>query len=363
MMNQFLQSNTAKVSIQKSTYEDLDIESLLMPLGGFKNHLNKGEHVLLKTNLLNATEPKKCVVTNPVVVGAVAKSVLKAGGIPYIGDSPSGQFTKRRLNKVYEKSGLLKLSKDLGIELNYDTSSKKIVFPNGKKLQKIPVCNFVLKADKIIALPKIKTHSFMMMSLATKIMFGAVPGLTKVKYHSMFFKRKDFAEMLIDVLLVAKPHLIIMDGIRGMQGDGPMGGTPVDLGVMLASENAVAIDLSVCKMLNIEPIGIPTLREAKIRNLWPLQIEYPLFSAKDVEHKGFLLPSTANYLLTGEKTPDRFPHPNEKCVGCGECEEMCPRKAIKIIDKKAEVNYSKCIKCYCCHEVCTYNAIDLETMK
>ncbi len=76
MMNQFLQSNTAKVSIQKSTYEDLDIESLLMPLGGFKNYLNKGEHVLLKTNLLNATEPKKCVVTNPVVVGAVAKSVL-----------------------------------------------------------------------------------------------------------------------------------------------------------------------------------------------------------------------------------------------------------------------------------------------
>ncbi len=250
----------------------------------------------------------------------------------------------------------------MDIELNYDTSSKKIDFPNGKRLQKIPICNFVLNADKIISLPKIKTHSFMMMTLATKIMFGAVPGLIKAKYHSMFFRRKEFAEMLIDVLLVTKPNLIIMDGIVGMQGEGPSSGDPVKLGVMLASENSVALDLAVCKMLDIEPIGIPTLKEAKIRNLWPLQIDYPLLSPKDVKYTGFMLPSSAGYLLTGKKTPDRFPYPNVKCVGCGQCVEVCSRKAIKIIDKKAKIDYSKCIKCYCCHEICTYNAIDLETM-
>ena len=362
MMNRFLQSNTATVNIQKSTYDDLDIESLLVPLVGFKNYISKDERVLLKTNLLNATEPEKCVVTNPAVIGAVAKSVLKVGGIPYIGDSPSGQFTKRRLKKVYKKSGLIKLSKQLDIELNYDTSSKKIDFPNGKRLQKIPICNFVLNADKIISLPKIKTHSYMMMTLATKIMFGAVPGLIKAKYHSMFFRRKEFAEMLIDVLLVTKPNLIIMDGVVGMQGEGPSNGDPVKLGVMLASENSVALDLAVCKILDIEPIGIPTLKEAKIRNLWPLQIDYPLLSPKDVKYTGFKLPSSAGYLLTGKKTPDRFPYPNVKCVGCGQCEEVCSRKAIKIIDKKAKINYTKCIKCYCCHEICTYKAIDLETM-
>jgi len=76
---------------------------------------------------LNATEPEKAVVTHPVLISAVAKSVLNIGGIPYIGDSPSGPFTKRRLKKVYEKSGLIKLSKELGIELNYDTSYKKLI--------------------------------------------------------------------------------------------------------------------------------------------------------------------------------------------------------------------------------------------
>ena len=65
---------------------------------------------------------------------------------------------------------------------------------------------------------------------------------------------------------------------------------------------------------------------------------------------------------SGKKTPDRFPHPNVKCIGCGQCAEICPRKAIKIVDKKVKIDYSKCIKCYCCQEICSYNAIDLKTM-
>ena len=153
-----------------------------------------------------------------------------------IGDSPSGQFTKRRLEKTYQKSGLITVANELGIELNYDTNVTKVDIPNAKKLKKTPICNFILDAEKIIAVPKIKTHSYMIMTLATKIMYGAVPGLTKAKYHSLFFRRAAFADMLLDVLSVRKPDLIVMDGITGMQGDGPSGGTPVELGVLLASD-------------------------------------------------------------------------------------------------------------------------------
>jgi len=357
------QPNNYKVSIQKSTYSNIDIDALINPLGGLKKHIKKDERVLLKTNLLNASEPKKLVVTEPAVIKAVGEAVQKAGGIPYIGDSPSGQFTKRRLDKVYTKAGLKKLSSETGIELNYDTRSKTVPIPNGKKLEKTSVCNFVLDADKIISLPKLKTHSLMIMTLATKIMFGAVPGLTKVRYHSKFIRRKAFAEMLLDVNSVTKPDLIIMDGVIAMQGDGPAGGTPVDLGVLLASENDIAIDLAVCKMLDIEPLGVPTLKQAKIRGLWPSKIDYPLLSPEDVKYKGFILPSTSGYLITGEKTPSRSPVPTEKCTACGDCVEICPKNAIKIVKERAEVDYSKCIKCYCCHEVCTYDAISLEPIK
>lgn len=351
------------VCIQKYTYSNLDVETLISPLGGFKKYIDKGDHVLLKTNLLNASEPKKAIVTNPIVVGKVAKAVLKAGGIPYIGDSPSGQFTKRRLEKVYSKSGLKKLSESLGLELNYNTQTKKIDIPNGKRLNKTTICRFFLEADKTIALPKIKTHSLMIMTLATKIMYGVIPGLTKVRYHSKFIRRNSFAEMLIDVLSVTNPDLIIMDGIIGMQGDGPAGGIPVALGVMLASENSIAMDLSVCKLLNIEPIGIPTLREAKIRNMWPKKMTYPLLTPNDVKYNQFILPSTAGHFLTGNKIPTRYPIVTTKCTACGQCEEICPKKVISIKENIAVVDYSNCIKCYCCHEICPYSAIKLEAIK
>jgi uncharacterized protein (DUF362 family)/Pyruvate/2-oxoacid:ferredoxin oxidoreductase delta subunit len=351
--------NTPIVSIQKNSYTNIDIEALLNPLSGIKKYVHRGDRVLLKTNLLTPSEPEKAVVTHPAVVGAVAQAVLTAGGIPYIGDSPSGQFTKRRLEKAYAKSGLKDLASALGIELNYDTRVTKITIPNGKRLKRTAICNFILNADKIIAFPKIKTHSYMIMTLATKIMYGAVPGLTKAKYHSLFIKKSAFADMLLDVLSIRSPDLLIMDGIIGMQGDGPAGGKPVNLGVLLASEHAIAMDLAVCSILDIEPIGIPTLRQAKIRGLWPTEVSYPLLSPQDARYHGFLLPSTADYLLTGEKTPRRSPQPTDKCTACGQCVDICPKQAIQILNQKAQVDYSKCIRCYCCAETCPYEAIDL----
>jgi uncharacterized protein (DUF362 family)/Pyruvate/2-oxoacid:ferredoxin oxidoreductase delta subunit len=355
--------NNPKVCIQKNTYKNINLESLLKPLDSIKNYVKNGENVLLKTNLLTPSYPEKAVVTHPDIIRSVAISIIKAGGVPFIGDSPSGPFTKRRLEKSYNKSGLKYVSKDLGIELNYDTRTKKIEIPNGKKLKKASICNFFLQADKTIALPKIKTHSYMIMTLATKIMYGVIPGLTKAKYHSMFIRRKSFAEMLIDILSITKPDLIITDGIVGMQGDGPAGGDPVEIGVILASENAVAMDLAICKILNIEPIGIPTLKEAKIRDMWPQNISYPILLPNDVKFDKFILPSTASYLITGKKVPDRYPIPVDNCTACALCVDICPKDIIEIIDNIAKINYSKCIKCYCCHEICPYDAIKLDVIK
>jgi uncharacterized protein (DUF362 family) len=359
-MSSEYQTKPSLVSIQKSTYNTIDIQTLLKSIGGLPQYIHKGEHVLLKTNLLIPSSPEKAVVTHPAVIQAIAKEVLKIGAIPSIGDSPSGQFTKRRLEKAYEKSGVTTVAKNLGIELNYDTGVTKIDIPQGKKLKKTPLCDYVLRADKIIALPKIKTHSYMIMTLATKIMYGIVPGLTKAKYHSMYFRRTAFADMLLDILSVKKPDLIIMDGITGMEGDGPSGGTPVHLGVLLASQDAVAMDIAVCGMLGIEPVHIPTLRQAKLRHLWPTDIQYPSLTPQDVRYTGFHLPSGASSKMSGSKNHRQQPVPTEKCTVCGQCVEICPKRAIEIRNQRAVVDYSKCIACYCCHEICPYEAIQLE---
>ena len=351
----------SKVVIKKSTYENLDIGALIKPLGGIEKFIKKGERVLLKINLLNASEPEKSVVTNPIFIKRVAEEILKINAIPIIGDSPSGPFTKRRLEKVYAKSGMNKLSDELGIDLNFNTKTQKIAIPNGKRLKKTAICNYAIEADKIISLPKLKTHSLMILTLAIKNMYGVIPGLTKARYHSMFIRRKAFAEMLIDILTIIKPDLTIMDGIISMEGDGPAGGLPVKLDLVISSDDPYAIDFSVCQILNIEPVGIPTIKESKIRKLLPKEIIYPLLKPNDIKYENFKLPSTSGYILTGKKIPEKYPIPNSNCIACGECVELCPKKIIKIDENIAKIDYSKCIRCYCCHEICSYNAIKLES--
>lgn len=354
------QEHRAIVSIQKATYDTMDLETLLRPLGGITAYVHKGDRVLLKVNLLSATTPEKAVVTDPRLVRKTAEAVLNAGATPIIGDSPAGYFSKRRLQNVYEKTGMLTLSRDLGIELNYDTSSTTVPVPHGTRLKTTPLCNFIRDADTIIALPKIKTHSYMIMTLATKIMFGAIPGLTKAKYHALYPRKTAFANMLLDVVSVAPPDLVIMDGIIGMQGEGPGAGTPVHLDTLLASNDPIAMDIAVCQMLRLEPIGIPTLKQAKLRRLWPKDITYPLLTPDDVVHFGFILPNTADYLLTGKNTPSKKPTITVKCISCGQCQEICPKHAITNTPNKATIDDSKCIRCYACQEICPEKAIILQ---
>lgn len=353
----------ATVSIVKATYSDPDIETLLAPLGGMEQFVKKKENVLLKVNLLSSKGPEKAVTTHPEFVRAVAKTVRKAGGKPYIGDSPAGTFSKRSLKKAYRSSGLASLADEEEIALNFNTGVKKLDIPHGKRLQRSPICHFVLKADKVIALPKLKTHSFQYLTLACKIMYGVVPGLTKAKYHARFPRKVSFADMMLDILTIVRPQLYIMDGILAMQGQGPGSGDPVKMDLVLASTDHVAMDLAVCQILGIEPVGIPALKMAKVRGLWPARIDYPLHGPEDVGYQGFRLPNTADHLLTGKKPPRKSPVITDKCTACGECESICPKDAVKVKGQMAEVNYSKCIRCFCCHEVCPEEAIVLRSLK
>ena len=129
--------------------------------------------------------------------------------------------------------------------------------------------------------------------------------------------------------------------------------------LVLASTDYAAMDISVCKILGVEPVGIPVLKRAKIRGLWPERIDYPIHCPEDVAYKGFRLPNTADHLLTGKKPPRKSPVITDKCIACGECESICPKGAVKVQDQMAAVTYSKCIRCFCCHEVCPEDAIML----
>ena len=114
-----------------------------------------------------------------------------------------------------------------------------------------------------------KTHMFMIFTGAIKNLFGVIPGLNKAAYHARLNDRRRFAEMLLDVACFVGPRLNIVDGILGMEGDGPgTGGRPRHLGVLLAGADMVAVDVACCRIAGIETSAVPVLAAARDRGLW-----------------------------------------------------------------------------------------------
>lgn len=105
--------------------------------------------------------------------------------------------------------------------LNYDTTLVEIPYPQGKILKNIKTIQPIIEADKIINVPKIKTHVMTIYTGAVKNLFGIVPGNYKAQYHLKFGDIRDFSDMLIDLCQFAKPVLTVMDAVIGMEGYGP----------------------------------------------------------------------------------------------------------------------------------------------
>jgi len=369
-----------KVSIVRCTNYNLEqvekaLKKNLNLLGGISYFVKPGQRVCLKVNLLLPAMPKQAVTTHPTLIEAMVNLIREAGGRPFIAYSPGGgvPYTEEGLRRVYQKTGLLNLADRIGVELNWDTTSTKVSFPEGKMIKQLDIIKPVLDADVVIGMPKLKSHMFTTFTGATKILFGVVPGLTKSDYHAKLPDVESFAEMLLDIIAFVKPALFVMDGVIGIEGDGPsLHGTPRQIGLLLASSDAVALDVVASQVIGIDPERIPMLKMAKARGWWDgfLQhIEIVGCPIEEVVIQDFKLPQGSlkaqsfkrMFLYFFKHVLALYPVPQYgKCVACGNCVRGCPQKAISIVNKLAVVDYNKCIRCYCCHEFCPEGAIELK---
>jgi len=327
--------------------------------------INCGERVLLKPNLLMAADPSKHITTHPLIIKSVGKKLKKYGAKLVIGDSPAGIFTKNRLKKIYELTGMDAIAKELGVELNYDTSYRKVEI-NGRVLRTLEIANFVLSANRIITLPKMKTHTLTTFTGAIKILYGCVPGLRKAYYHGRFPRAGEFSKVLLDVYDAIKTDFVVMDAIYAMEGSGPSAGTPRKVGLLLFSDDGIAMDVVSCEILGIPVERVPYLAILKSENRIP-KIEIEGEDIEEVKVKDFKYPRVVNtgrmansFILSVLTTIEKKPYPDHSiCTGCGECYLVCPQRAIRIVNGKAIIDYTKCIKCFCCQESCPYHAIKL----
>lgn len=350
------------------------IEEGIELMGGLSPHVLPGERILLKANLLMKKKPEEATTTHPVFMKALADIFLDYGCSVLIADSPGGPFNEAALRGVYKACGYEAAFADTPVVLNYDVSEKSVYNEACKVGKTLTVIGVLDQVDKVISVSKLKTHGMMKFTGAVKNMFGTIPGLIKAEYHFKLPKADDFAEMLVDVCVNAKPVLSFMDGIVGMEGSGPSAGDPREIGAVLVSESPYHLDLVASGIVGIAPQEIPTMVASEGRGLVKLDgsdtqvvgqlpADFGIQSFKSpnirsVELLDGMLPPFAkrwvNRMMTSRPVFSR-----ELCIGCGECDRSCPPKAITMVERFPSVDLDKCIRCYCCQELCPKKAVDI----
>jgi uncharacterized protein (DUF362 family)/Pyruvate/2-oxoacid:ferredoxin oxidoreductase delta subunit len=348
--------------------------SIFNKLGGIENIIYKDMRVALKPNLLMPKAPDTAANTHPLIVKAIADLIINQGAKPFIIDSPGGPYTELWLDKVYKTSGMTDITHKSFINLNYDLRSEQKVIDNPLIMEKVQVLKPLLEADYIINIPKLKTHGMMVITGAVKNMFGAVPGEKKIDYHMNFPNYSDFSKALIDTFNAVKPDLNIVDAVYAMDGAGPSGGEPYNLGLIAASTSGYELEYMSAKLVNIESEKVPVLKTIIDNKLLSDEKIQELDSDENYlkyRAENFKIPMKDNQkaveffkpgfvgIITRIIRPD--PRINRsKCTNCNTCVRVCPAKTISKSKNTPDINLKNCIRCFCCQELCPESAIKIK---
>lgn len=324
-----------------------------------------GKKVLIKPNVLRESEASEGIVTHPSVLRAVVEEVeeLKPAEI-IVGDNP-GLFSYGANEQSFKKTGLIDAAK--GYYRNIGNESCKVAF-NAEFMSTVSLSRAVLDADIIISLPKFKTHGLTVMTGAIKNSYGFLPGAQKAQLHRAAGSPRRFHELVVDVFRLRVPELFIVDAILGMEGNGPASPDLRDIGLILASDNAVALDATIARMMGIGPGRLRFLQRARDVGLGDFDEDSIDITGEFMKLVDFKLPPLGGEAIAGNaavqdlicsRTRLKPQVDPGRCTGCGTCVEQCPVTALTLPADLPEVATETCIACFCCQEICPEKAISL----
>ncbi len=344
------------------------LETALERIDGF-SWLRPGMTVAVKANLVMRKKPGAAATTHPVMLAELTRLLRERGARVIVGDSPGGLFTPAYLKSVYSECGLHAVE-DAGGTLNYDCSQREVQFPQAKAAKRFSYTAWLDQADAVITFAKLKTHGMMGISGAVKNQFGVVPGTIKPEYHFLYPKTEDFADMLVDLNEYVRPKLSLIDGVWGMEGNGPTAGTPRHIGALIAAKSVYEADLCLAALIESPWDQAPTIQAAVRRGLSEKAIQDPLLLSEIAPLKVpdyHRIPTKGNHWSREEGIwkwigPLLRRRPvlkdAKQCVSCGECARVCPAGAITLNQVPA-FDYQKCIRCFCCQEFCPKAALSV----
>jgi len=337
-------------------------------IGGLNSMIHSGDKVFIKINHLSPpSPPEKGIVTHPVFTEAVIILLKETGADITVGDD-----IEEDGEDGFKISGYREMCRRHGVRLvNLRQAGFAEKTCDGKILKNIYTSKIVAEADVIINLPKLKTHSLAVFTGGIKNMYGIIPAGQRRRFHSDYLNPDEFAQMLVDIYLVVRPQLTIIDGVISMEGEGPGSGNIKNLGLILASRDGAALDAVAGGIIGLKPEDVLTTRYAGERGLGVCDLQnidvvgekFASLAATD-----FKLPAAgyrsamkhiphgiAKYIL--EQTSPRPRVKKKNCAACAKCVKACPTGAVTMDGKTSAINDKICIRCMCCHEVCRFNAI------
>ena len=230
----------------------------------------RGKSVLLKPNLVEPTKKAPHINTHPLMVYAAAQ-VFRGWGASEVLVA-EGQGHCRDTVYVLEESGLAPMLSDAGLEfvdLNHDDVFRTLNKGTTTGLREFLLPKTLRRPDLIVSMPKMKLHHWAGVTLSMKNLFGIMPsicyGWPKNVLHQVGIENS-----ILDINTTVRPQLAIVDGIIGMEGDGPIMGTPKHAGVFLVGDNLPAVDATATRLMGLDPKNIVYLSSPVTSRIGPV---------------------------------------------------------------------------------------------
>ena len=263
---------TSAVHIARAdSYDDPLADILIKQFEHFRQFVPiKGKRVVLKPNLVEYREAK-VINTDPRVIDAVIQLCKHEGAAEIIVAEGPGHW--RNVQFLVKESGLGAVLEKHGVrfvDLNHDEPVKMTNLGRLTGLDYLYLARTVVSAEVFISLPKLKTHHWAGATLSLKNLFGTLPGICygwpKNELHW-----RGIPNSIVDIACTHTPHLAIVDGIVGMEGDGPLMGTAKQVGALVMGADLVAVDATCCRLMKLPPERVPTLAFAALKRLGRLK--------------------------------------------------------------------------------------------